>query len=475
MILSIHYSSIVSEILLIIAILLLLLVDLFLNDKERKVTFILTLLVLLTLLFMDTQRFSMSPVITFNQHWILDSLSLFLKSLIYFITIVTLIYARAFIKNKSLMRGEYYILTLFSVLGSMVLVSSNSFLMSYLGIEMLFLSLYILIAMDRDEKMTSESAIRYFILGSIGTGFFLYGISFIYGSTQSIIFSEISHQLPSHINKSFFQWGVFFVLIGLVSKLGMAPFHISLPLIHQGASSPMNLYILTVSKVALFGLFIRLYIDIFSLIPLFSKVLFMCLGLLSIIVGHISALLEKQLKRMLGYSSMANIGYCMVAISIGNTHAYSGALFYLFIYVLITLACFGSIIFLSSDSKDDHHIDILKGLGQYHPWYAFMFLLAFISMAGVPPFIGFWPKMELLTLLIRHDYIFVSILVTMLSMIALVTYLRMIKIMYFVNVDNSPPMTKSRSLKVLLGIHCLLLFVFGLSPNSLYQYCLSVF
>ncbi len=476
---SVNFTYISSEIFLLIALCVIMIVDLFQRDKERKLTFTLTQLSLVALFIIGinqlTSTVGVERNISFAGHWVFDQLALILKLAIYITTFIALLYARPFISHRNLMRGEYYLLTLFSVLGMMVMVSANSFLTVYLGLELLSLSLYALVALQRDSKLASEAAVKYFVMGGLASGFLLYGISLIYGATGSIIISDVSQFYEANPINLISQFGLVFIVIGVAFKFGAVPFHMWLPDIYHGSPSSITAYISSVPKIAAFGMLIRLLVEAFPKMQADWAAMILIVALISVVFGNVIAVSQNNLKRMLAYSAIAHIGYFLLGVVPGTSESYSAAMYYILVYALMTLAGFGIVIFMSTDKQEYQMIGDLKGLGRYHPWYAMLFSIIMVSMAGIPPFIGFWPKLEIFRNLIIHGYVFEAIIAIAFSVVGLFYYLRVIKEMFFADSTESPDISSSRSLKIAITVNCLLLFALGLMPDSVYQYCLTAF
>jgi len=472
---SINFSLISSEIFLLSAICIIMIVDLFQRDKERNLTFTLTLLTLVALFIFGVNQLDTVRTIIFYGHWVNDQLAVILKLAIYATTIIALLYARPFISHRNLMRGEYYLLTLFSVLGMMIMVSANSFLVVYLGLELLSLSLYALVALQRDSKQASESAVKYFVMGGLASGFLLYGISLIYGATGSILISEVANHYAENESGLIGQFGLVFIVIGLAFKFGAVPFHMWLPDIYHGAPSSITAFISSVPKIAAFGMTMRLLMEAFSTFAADWAAMVMIIALLSVAFGNIVAVVQDNLKRLLAYSAIAHIGYFLLGIVTGTEAGYSASMYYIIVYALMTVAGFGIVIFMSGEEKEYQNITDLRGMGRYHPWYGLMFSIVMVSMAGIPPFLGFWPKLEIFRQLIINGFVFEAVVAIAFSVVGLFYYLKVIKEMWFAEAADSPVITTSRSMKIAISMNCLLLLVIGLMPDSLYQYCLSAF
>ena len=472
---SINFSLLTSEIFLLTAICVIMIVDLFQRDKERNLTFTLTQLSLVALFVIGFNDIGSTRSIAFYGHWVTDQLATVLKLAIYVVSFIALTYARTFISYRNLMRGEYYLLTLFSVLGMMVMVSANSFLVIYLGLELLSLSLYALVALQRDSKQASESAVKYFVMGGLASGFLLYGISLMYGATGSILIAEVADFYAKNDTDLIGQFGLVFIVIGLAFKFGAVPFHMWLPDIYHGAPSSITAFISSVPKIAAFGMTMRLLAEAFGQFVADWSTMILIIALLSVAMGNIIAVVQTNLKRLLAYSAIAHIGYFLLGIVTGTEAGYSAAMYYIIVYALMTVAGFGIVIFMSTDEKEYQNVSDLQGLGRYHPWYALMFSIVMVSMAGIPPFLGFWPKLEIFRHLIINGYIFEAIVAIAFSVVGLFYYLKVIKEMFFAEAADSPKITESRSLKIAISMNCLLLFLLGIMPDSLYQYCLSAF
>ncbi|MCW8880652.1 MAG: NADH-quinone oxidoreductase subunit NuoN [Kangiellaceae bacterium] len=472
---SMNLAFITSEIFLLVAICVIMIVDLYQRDKERMLTFALTQITLLVLFIIDFNQLSQERVIAFSGHWVNDHLSGILKLSIYAISFIALFYARPFISHRNLMRGEYYMLTLFSILGMMVMVSANSFLTVYLGLELLSLSLYALVALQRDSKLASESAVKYFVMGGLASGFLLYGISLIYGASGSLIITEVANHYQETPFGLIGKFGLVFIVIGLAFKFGAVPFHMWLPDIYHGSPSSITAFIASVPKVAAFGMTVRLLVEAFGQSVSEWSTMLLIVALLSVAFGNVIAVSQSNLKRLLAYSAIAHIGYFLLGIVPGTAASYSAAMYYIIVYALMTLAGFGIVIFMSSENHEYQKITDLRGLGRYHPWYGLMFSIVMVSLAGIPPFIGFWPKLEIFRHLVINGYVLEAVIAIAFSVVGLFYYLKVIKEMFFAESADSPAITSSRSLKIAVSVNCILLVIFGLMPDNIYQYCLQAF
>lgn len=477
---SMNFSLLSSEIFLLVAVCAIMIIDLFQRDKERKLTFTLTQLSLLALFVMGVTQLSAfqdgaGKVVAFEGHWVYDQLSLVLKLAIYTVTFIALFYARAFIVYRNLMRGEYYLLTLFSVLGMMVMVSANSLLTIYLGLELLSLSLYALVALQRDSSVASEAAVKYFVMGGLASGFLLYGVSLVYGATGSIIITDIASHYQNNSINLISQFGLVFIVIGMAFKFGAVPFHMWLPDIYHGAPSSITAYIASVPKIAAFGMLARILVEAFPLLVADWSTMLMILALASVAFGNVIAVSQDNLKRLLAYSAIAHVGYFLLGMVPGTQASYSAAMYYIIVYALMTLAGFGMVIFMSAQEKEYQLVTDLQGLGKHHPWYGFLFTIVMVSMAGIPPFIGFWPKLEIFRHLVINGFVFEAVVAIAFSVVGLFYYLRVVKEIFFAESEKIPAIASSRAMKIAITVNCLMLLAFGLMPDTIYQYCLRAF
>lgn len=472
---SVNFASIHAEIFLLVALCLIMIFDLLQRDRERKSTFALVILCLVGLFIFDINQLQIEKQVSFSGHWVIDRLAVILKLAIYVATFIALLYARPFIIHRKIMRGEYYLLTLFSLLGMMIMVSANSFLTAYLGLELLSLSLYAMVALQRDAKLAAEAAVKYFVMGGLASGFLLYGISLIYGATGSVIISDVAGYFANNSASLTSQFALVFIVIGLAFKFGAVPFHMWLPDIYQGSPSSVTAYIASVPKIAAFGMTMRILVEAFPQLDQHWTQMIIILALLSIAFGNIIAISQNNLKRLLAYSAIAHIGYFLLGLVPATDASYAAAMYYIIVYSLMTLAGFGMVIFMTSNDREYELISHLRGLGRYHPWYALIFTLVMISLAGIPPLIGFWPKLEIFRHLINHGYVPQAVIAIAFSVVGLFYYLKVVKEMFFAESSENPVVSNSRSLKVAISINCILLVIFGLMPDSIYQYCLSAF
>ena len=419
-------------------------------------------------------------VLTFSNMFVSDLMGDFLKLLIYFAVAIALLYGRGYLADRSMDRPEYYLLTLLMTLGTMVMVTSNHLLTLYIGLEMMSLSLYAMVAFDRESVRSTEAAMKYFVLGALASGLLLYGMSMLYGATGSMEFSGIAQAIyHQSANSTVLVFGLVFVMAGLAFKLGVVPFHMWVPDVYQGAPTAVTLMIASAPKLAAFAMAMRLLVyGLFELAEHWQSML-MFLAVLSIVLGNIAAIAQTNLKRMLAYSGIAHMGFVLLGLLSGVVdgdrhfalNAYSSAMFYAVAYVMMSLASFGMIILLSRAGFEAENIDDFKGLNQRSSWFALMMLIIMFSMAGVPFFIGFFAKLSVLQAVVAAGYIWLAVLAVVMSLVGAFYYLRVVKVMYFDAPEDTAPIHAPADVKVMLSVNGLAIAVVGLLPQGLMSLC----
>ena len=363
-------------------------------------------------------------------------------------------------------------LGLFSVLGMMIMVSAHSMLTIYLGLELLSLCLYALVAFNRDTYACSEAAMKYFVLGAIASGMLLYGISIIYGITGSLDIAEISSALSvEKVSSTPAVFGLIFIVVGLAFKLGAVPFHMWLPDVYQGAPTPVTLMIGSAPKIAAFALVMRLLVESMGSLQGEWQSMLTILVVLSLAIGNIVAIAQTNLKRMLAYSTISHVGFLLLGIIAGTANGYAASMFYSITYALMAAGAFGMIILLSRAGFEADNIDDFKGLNQRHPWYAFLMLILMFSMAGVPPTVGFYAKLNVLQAIIQQDMLWLAGIAVLFSVIGAYYYIRIIKVMYFDDAEDSQPVTSQFDLGFGLTINSLAVLILGFFPGWLLAIC----
>jgi len=454
-----------------------LVLDLFLKQRERMVTYLLSLATLFGGLMLSIVTAVDQPVITLYGSFILDPMASLAKPFVFAVVMAVFMYSRPYLLDKGLFKGEYYVLGLFGVLGMLVMISAHSLLSLYLGLELLSLSLYAMVAFNRDSRVASEAAMKYFVLGALASGMLLYGMSMIYGMTGSLDIGEIAARISAmpDIDVGLI-YGLAFIVVGLGFKFGAVPFHMWVPDVYQGAPTSVTLYIASAPKIAAFVMAMRLLAE--SLGPLQADWMGMLviLSVLSLALGNLIAIAQTNIKRMLAYSTISHVGFILLGIIPGTPDGYSSALFYALTYAIMAAGGFGTLILLSRKGFEAEQLADLKGLNRRSPWFAFMMLLVMFSMAGVPPMVGFYAKLAVLEAVINVDMVWLAVVAVVFSVIGAFYYLRVIKLMYF---DEAPAdagaLDCRTDLRVALSVNGLAILLLGLFPGQLMLACGQAF
>ena len=464
-----------AEIFLVIMICAVLIVDLFVEGEERKVTFWLSLASLFGTAILVFNNTPESREFIFDGSYVNDPLAGVLKIASIIMVGVGFIYSRNYLIKSNLMKGEFFLLSLFGLLGMLIMISANSLLIMYLGLETLSLSLYALVAFDRNSSIAAESAMKYFILGAIASGSLLYGISWIYGVTGSLEFNEIALAISqdSSLNSLPLWFGMAFVVVGIAFKFGAVPFHMWLPDVYQGARTPVTLFIATAPKLAAFALIYRILVDGLGGVQDAWQGTIMIVSLLSLILGNVVAIAQTNIKRMLGYSAIGHVGFIFAGIFTGTQIGYSAALFYSLTYVIMAAGAFGVLIALSDEEQGDQ-LEDLKGLSQRNPWLAGIMLFIMLGMAGIPPWVGFFAKLDIINAVVDAGFAGFAVVMVLTSVIGAFYYLRVIWFMYFEKALESKAIIVSKDIGAVLSLNGLLILALGLFPGALMQLCINV-
>ena len=470
------------EIFLLLMSFLVLFVDLVFGATHRWMAALLTAVTLLgcaaiTLVTSDGQT-----TLTFSNMFVDDMLSDFLKLITYFAVIMMLIYGRQYLADRGLDKGEFYLLVLYATLGMMVMISAANLLTMYLGLELMSLSLYGLVAIDRDNPRWTEAAMKYFVLGALASGLLLYGMSMIYGATGSLELGGVAQAIyQGNSEKGVLVFGLVFLVAGVAFKLGLVPFHMWIPVVYHGAPTVVTMFIGSAPKLAAFAMALRLLVyGLFGLALDWQKML-LIMAVLSIGLGNLAAIAQSNIKRMLAYSAISHMGYMVLGLMSGLVggqldpftaiNAYSSALYYTVAYVLMSLGAFGMVLLLSRAGYEAENLEDFKGLNKRSPWFAAMMLIMMFSMAGIPFFIGFFAKFAVLLAAVKAGYTTVAVIAVMFSLIGAFYYLRVVKLMYFDAPVDSAPITAGLDLRVLLSLNGLAVAAFGLFPDAVMLVC----
>src|SRR6516165_5571550 len=462
----------IAEIWLVCAICVLLLIEVFAGVNRRGLTATLTLVALAVGAALLV-RYGQVPqrTLLFSGTFVADELGVVLKLAGFLFVAVALLYSRAYLENRNIQRGEYYVLALTALLGIFVLVSANSLVTVYLGVELLALSVYAMAAFDRDSGVAAESAMKYFVLGAIASGALLYGMSLIYGLTGTLDLGEIAARLHAPLSAGVVL-GLTFIVVAVAFKLGAVPFHMWLPDVYEGAPTSVTLFIGTAPKIAYFALTLRLLAHGLGGTVMEWSQMLGALAVLTIVVGNVVAIVQTNLKRMLAYSTISNVGFIVLGFVAGTPDGYAAALYYTFAYVLVALGSFGVILLASAKGFEADRLDDYKGLYRRDPLLAAAMMVMMFSFAGVPPFVGFWAKLRIVQVLWESHYLWLVILALAMSVVGAYYYLRVIKLMYFDEpAGTQPSAQREAGVRFALGVNAAAVLVLGLLPGPLLDLC----
>lgn len=456
---------------------LVLLIHAFLGEKNDKATYFLVQLALLIVTGITASFIGTETMVTFTGTYVVDKLAVLLKLAILLTTIVCFIYSRRYVEACEMPRGEYYLLGFFSVLGMMVLASANHFISLFLGLELMSLPVYAMVAMRRDHTISSEAAVKYFVVGAMATGMLLYGLSMIYGATAELEIPKVAaaiHALPA-MNQIGLVFGLVFVMVGIAFKFGAVPFHMWLPDVYEGAPTSVTTFIATAVKLGALALAFRLLAGAMPDLKVQWQQIMISIAILSMALGNLSAIVQTNIKRMLAYSSIAHMGYLFLGLLCGTPTGYAAACFYMITYAVSALAVFGLLTMLSSKEREFENIEDFKGLNTRNPWLAFMMMIAMFSMAGIPPLVGFMAKLSVLQALIEAKLVWLAAVAMLLAIIGAFYYIRVVKVMYFEEPSTASPITYARGTQLILSANGLMILYFGLMPSVLFDWCRSAF
>ncbi len=470
------YIAAAPEMTLLGLICVVLVADLFIEDENRIVTFwlsIISVVITAGVLYVTAPT---GRIEAFYGSYVSDPLSQVLKLGIVLFVGVSFFYARDYLRANDLHKGEYYLLGLFGLLGMMIMTSANSLLTMYLGLETLALSMYALVAIDRQNVTAAESAMKYFVLGAIASGCLLYGISWVYGVTGSLQFQEIAGQISADptLNNLPLWFGLTFLVVGIAFKFGAVPFHMWLPDVYQGARSPVTLYLASAPKLAALALTMRILVDGLGGLHGTWADMLMVVAVLSLLVGNIVAIAQTNIKRMLGYSTIGHVGFILLGIFCGTADGYASALFYTLTYVVAAAGAFGIIILLSRRGYEAENLTDFNGLNARSPWFAMMMMFLMFSMAGVPPFVGFFGKLNVISAVLDAGYPGLAVLMVLVSVVGAYYYLKVIWYMYFEEPEDKAVLQASNDTRLLLSVNSAAVLALGIVPGWLMALCIQV-
>jgi NADH-quinone oxidoreductase subunit N len=466
------FTPLIPEIFVLTMACIILVVEAFVGQQQRHISYVLSQLTLLAAALLCWNMLDTGPVVVLGGMFVHDPMAALLKTSILLITAGGFVYARSFHTSNGGLRGEYYVLGLFAVLGMMVMTSAHSLLTIYLGLELLSLSLYAMVAFDRDSSPASEAAMKYFVLGALASGMLLYGMSMLYGATGSLDLAEIATALSAPgENSMILIFGLCFIVVGLAFKFGAVPFHMWVPDVYDGAPTAVTLFIGSAPKIAAFAMAMRLLVESLGSLSVDWQSMLIILSVLSLALGNLIAIAQTSMKRMLAYSTISHVGFLLLGILANTSEGYSAAMFYAITYALMAIGGFGMIILLSRAGFEADQLDDFKGLNDRSPWFAFMMLILMFSMAGVPPTVGFYAKLSVLQAVIHVDMVWLALVAVGFSIIGAFYYIRVIKLMYFDESETEAPLAVSADMQIAISLNGLLVLALGLFPGGLLSLC----
>ncbi|MEO9136849.1 MAG: NADH-quinone oxidoreductase subunit NuoN [Casimicrobiaceae bacterium] len=467
-----NYWAALPEIVILAAASLILLIDLFVPDHKRHVSYWLTQLTLLLAICVTLTTLRLDSIKGYNGMIIDDMLADFLRIACFVAVSLVLFYSRSYMVARGLFRGDVFVLMLFTLLGMQVMITGNNFLTLYLGLELMSLSLYALVAAQREHPRSAEAAMKYFVLGALASGMLLYGLSMIYGATGSLDLGTVARAIYGrHGSGTLLTFGLVFIVSGLAFKLAVVPYHMWVPDVYDGAPTSMAVLVGTAPKIAAFAMTLRILSGALQGLAIDWQAMLIVLCVLSMVLGNLVAIAQTNLKRMLAYSTIANMGYMLLGFLTANRYGYSAAMFYTIAYALTSLAAFGVILILSREGFESDQLDDFKGLNRRSAWWAFIMLLVMFSLAGLPPTLGFYAKFMVIEAAISEGFVWLAVVAVITSLIGAFYYLRIVKLMYFDEPVETMPIVVRGDTWLALSANGLLLLILGILPQQLIGLC----
>jgi NADH-quinone oxidoreductase subunit N len=451
-----------------------LLIDLFLPDGRRIWTYVLSQVALVVTAVLVLAMAGEEVAYTFNGMFVDDPMSDALKVCVCISVAVMLAYSRGYVALRGMFRGEFFVLALFATLGMLVMISANHFLVLYLGLELLSLSLYAMVALPRDSGTSTEAAMKYFVLGALASGMLLYGMSMIYGATGSLEVTQVAQRIfDGDAIPTILVFGLVFVVAGIGFKLGAVPFHMWVPDVYQGAPTAVTLFIGTAPKLASFAFVMRLLVEALGVDQLLAEwqQMLVILAVASFTIGNVTAIAQTNIKRMLAYSTIAHMGFLLLGVLSGTLEGFGASMFYTIVYVLMGLGAFGMVLLLSREGFEAENLEDFRGLNQRNRWYAFLMLLILFSLAGIPVMVGFWAKLAVLQAAFAAGYRVLVVAAVLFSLVGAYYYLRVVKLMYFDEPVEHTPIIDTVEQRALMTLNGLAMLVLGLAPGWLLTLC----
>jgi NADH-quinone oxidoreductase subunit N len=433
---------------------------------------------LIVVTFLTMYQFKHAPVLQFSGLFIQDKLAVLLKLVIYISSFVAFLYSRLYLREHKMASSEYYILGLVSVLGMMIIVSAYNLLTLFLGLELFSLPVYAMVAFRRDSNVAVEAAIKYFVIGALASGMLLYGMSMLYGASHHLEIGQIAKFIalnPEKTPQLILSFGMVFTIVGMAFKLGAVPFHMWVPDVYEGAPSSVVLFLGSAPKIAALGLMFRLLVDAMPDLAGQWQQFLIVIAILSMALGNFAAIVQRNIKRMLAYSSIAHMGYMLLGILSNNINGYGAAVFYMISYAFMTLGAFGLIVIMSRAGFEAENIEDFRGLNSRNPWLALMMLIMMFSLAGIPPLVGFMAKVSVLEALIDANLVWLAAIALVFAIIGAYYYIRVVKVMYFENPVDEKPIVYSRDMSIIFSLNGLLILALGVFPGFLFSLCQACF
>ena len=471
-----YLYTILPELVVLITACTVLVTDLFLHEDQKGLNHGLTIVGLLFALGAVGLVGGDQTTTAFGGVFIRDPMGDLLKGAVLVVTLLAFAYSSAYLRNRDLWVGEYYVLMLLALLGIMIMISANGFLTMYLGLELLALCLYALVAFDRDSKMGAEAAMKYFVLGALGSGMLLYGVSMLYGATGGLSFEAVAEVVSTQgTENKILVFGLVFVIIGIAFKFGAVPFHMWVPDVYQGAPTPVVLFLSSAPKIAAFAMAARILIDALAGLQGDWSEILIIMSVLSMGIGNLVAIAQTNVKRMLAYSTISHVGFIFLGLLAGTPAGYSAAMFYAVVYALMAAGAFGVLVMVSHKGFEAENLDDLKGLGDRDPWLAAMMTLVMFSMAGVPPLVGFMAKLLVLEAVIDIGLVWLALVAVAFSIIGAFYYLRVVKMIYFDKAEVMVPVDATGGARLAVTANGLAMLVLGMFPAMLLALCEAAF
>jgi len=465
---------VIPEILLLTMASLILVIGAYTSDRAKNLVYQLSQGTLLGTILFVMATFPEARTVGLNGMFVTDAMAAVLKVVALITVMFTFVDSRAYLEDRKIASNEFFVLGLFATLGMMIMISAQNMLTIYLGLELLSLSLYAMVAMYRDSHKASEAAMKYFVLGALASGMLLYGMSILYGASNTLDLTALAQAISTgDQEQKILVFGLVFIMVGLAFKFGAVPFHMWVPDVYEGAPTPVATFLSSAPKLAAFAMMMRLLVEGMPALHVEWQQMLVILAVLSIILGNLIAIAQTNIKRMFAYSTISHVGFLMLGVLTATDTGYAASMFYAIVYTLMSLGGFGIILLLSRAGFEADKIEDYKGLNTRSPWYAFIMMILLLSMAGMPPLLGFWAKLEVLIEVIKADLLWLAIVAVIFSVIGAFYYLRVIWMMYFEKPEDESEIAVGTDMQVAISLNGLAILFLGIFPQSLMVICLN--